>query len=120
MPARPSIAGTVVALIILVGSLAFGPASATSSRIPPFTAVIWQASVPVAIGTLIGVPLGIAAGRLAWHKFASQLYVVPEPAISVVTVVVVAISALVLANLTAILPGRRAARTSAAAVLRAE
>jgi ABC-type lipoprotein release transport system permease subunit len=82
--------------------------------------VIWQATVPVAIGTLIGVPLGIAAGRLAWNKFASQLYVVPQPAISVVTVAVVVISALALASLTAIVPGWRAARTPAAGLLRAE
>jgi hypothetical protein len=82
--------------------------------------VIWQASVPVAIGTVVGVPLGIAAGRFLWVRFASELYVVPQPAISIVTVIVVAISALALAILAAIVPGWRAARTSVAAVLRAE
>jgi len=82
--------------------------------------VIWQASIPVAIGTLAGVPLGIAAGRFLWARFASELYVVPQPAISMVIVAVVAISALVLAILTAIVPGWRAARTSVASVLRAE
>jgi hypothetical protein len=82
--------------------------------------VIWQASVPVAIGTVVGVPLGIATGRFLWARFASELYVVPQPAISMVTVAVVAISALALAVLTAIVPGWRAARTSVATVLRAE
>jgi FtsX-like permease family len=82
--------------------------------------VIWQASVPVAIGTVVGVPLGIAAGRFLWARFASELYVVPQPAISIVTVTVVAISALALAILTAIVPGWRAARTSVATILRAE
>ena len=82
--------------------------------------VIWQALVPVAIGTVIGVPLGIATGRFLWVRFASELYVVPQPAISMVTVAVVAISALALAILTAIVPGWRAARTSAATALRAE
>jgi hypothetical protein len=82
--------------------------------------VIWQASVPVAIGTVVGVPLGIATGRFLWARFASELYVVPQPAISIVTVIVVAISALALAILTAIVPGWRAARTSVATVLRAE
>ncbi|MDX6390843.1 MAG: putative transport system permease protein, partial [Streptosporangiaceae bacterium] len=38
--------------------------------------VIWQASVPVAIGTVVGVPLGIATGRFLWARFASELYVV--------------------------------------------
>jgi hypothetical protein len=80
--------------------------------------VIWQASVPVAIGTVVGVPLGIATGRFLWARFASELYVVPQPAISIVTVTVVAISALALAILTAIVPGWRAARTSVATILR--
>jgi putative ABC transport system permease protein len=83
-------------------------------------AVIWQASVSVAIGTVIGIPLGIVAGRLAWDRFASELYVVPRPVISMVTVAVVAMSALALAILTAIVPGWRAAQTSIAAVLRTE
>jgi hypothetical protein len=82
--------------------------------------VIWQASVPVAIGTVVGVPLGIATGRFLWARFASELYVVPQPAISIATVTVVAISALALAILTATVPGWRAARTSVATILRAE
>ena len=82
--------------------------------------VIWQASIPVAIGTLAGVPLGIAAGRFLWARFASELYVVPQPAISMVTVAIVATSTLALAILTAIVPGWRAARTSVASALRAE
>jgi len=82
--------------------------------------VIWQASIPVAIGTLAGVPLGIAVGRFLWARFASELYVVPQPAISMVTVATVAASTLALAILTAIVPGWWAARTSVASALRAE
>ncbi len=87
--------------------------------------VIWQASAPVAIGTVAGIPLGIAAGRYLWTRFATDLYVtdlyvVPQPAVSMVTVAVIAISTLALAILTAIVPGWRAARTSIATVLRAE
>jgi len=82
--------------------------------------VIWQASAPVAIGTVAGIPLGIAAGRYLWTRFATDLYVVPQPAVSMVTVAVIAISTLALAILTAIVPGWRAARTSIASALRAE
>jgi predicted lysophospholipase L1 biosynthesis ABC-type transport system permease subunit len=82
--------------------------------------VIWQASIPVAIGTAAGIPLGIAVGRFLWTRFASELYVVPQPAISMLTVAVIAISTLALAILTAIVPGWRAAQTSIATVLRAE
>ena len=82
--------------------------------------VIWQAALPVAIGTLAGVPIGIAAGRFLWARFASELYVVPQPATSMVTVATVATSTLALAVLAAIVPGWRAARTSVASALRAE
>ncbi len=82
--------------------------------------VIWQASIPVAIGTVVGVPLGIATGRFLWARFATELNVVPQPAISMATVTVVAISTLALAILTAVVPGWRAARTSVATMLRAE
>ncbi len=82
--------------------------------------VIWQAAVSVAIGAVIGIPLGIAVGRFLWDRFATELYVVPEPAISPVTTAVVGVSALALAILTAIVPGWLAARTRIASALRAE
>jgi ABC-type antimicrobial peptide transport system permease subunit len=82
--------------------------------------VAWQASVSVGIGTVIGVPLGIALGRSLWVLFAEELYAVPQPTVSVPSVVIVAIAALLLANLVAAVPGWRAARTPTALVLRAE
>ena len=53
-------------------------------------------------------------------RFASELYVVPQPAISMVAVAIVATSTLALAIMTAIVPGWRAAHTSVASALRAE
>ena len=82
--------------------------------------VIWQASICVALGAVIGIPAGIAVGRFLWDRFATELYVVPEPAVSIVMVTVVSLSALALAILAAIVPGWRAARTRVAAALRAE
>ena len=82
--------------------------------------VIWQAALPVAIGTLAGVPIGIATGRFLWARFASELYVVPQPAISMETVAAVAALTLALAILTAIVPGWRAAHTSITTALRTE
>jgi predicted lysophospholipase L1 biosynthesis ABC-type transport system permease subunit len=83
-------------------------------------AVAWQATVTAAIGLVIGIPLGIAAGRWLWVLFAHQLSAVPEPAVPVLSIALVALATLVLANVIAALPGRRAARTPAATVLRAE
>ena len=79
-----------------------------------------QASVAAVIGIVIGVPLGIALGRWLWTLFARQIYAVPEPTVPVLSVVLVALGTLILANVVAVLPGRSAARTPTALLLRAE
>jgi hypothetical protein len=83
-------------------------------------AVAWQSSVIALIGLLIGVPAGIAFGRLLWLAFAHELSAVPDPVVPAGSIALAALAALVLANLVAALPGRSAARTPAAIVLRAE
>ena len=83
-------------------------------------AVAWQATVTAAAGLLIGVPLGIAAGRWLWLAFAGELAAVPDPVIPAVSITLAALAALILANVVAAVPGRRAARTPAAEALRAE
>lgn len=83
-------------------------------------AVACQASYAAVIGIVIGVPLGIAAGRWLWILFAHQIYAVPHPTVPVLSLVLVAIGALTLANAVAALPGRTAARTTTALLLRAE
>jgi ABC-type lipoprotein release transport system permease subunit len=82
--------------------------------------VAWQASVAVAIGVIIGVPLGIVAGRALWNRFANALHVVPQPTIPTLTIALIAIGALVLANLVAAIPGLQAARPSTATLLHEE
>ncbi len=64
--------------------------------------------------------MGIAAGRWLWILFAHSLSAVPDPVIPAASVALAAVGALVLANLVAALPGRAAARTPAALMLRAE
>jgi len=79
-----------------------------------------QASVAAVVGSVVGVPLGIALGRWLWILFAHSIYAVPRPTVPVVAVLLVAGGALVLANLVAALPGRVAAHTPTALLLRAE
>jgi hypothetical protein len=83
-------------------------------------AVAWQATTLVVLALLIGIPLGIAAGRWGWNFFANQLGIVPEPRISVVPLLLAVPATVLLANLIALLPGRAASRVSPAVVLRSE
>ena len=83
-------------------------------------AVAWQASVAAFVGIAAGLPVGIALGRWLWILFARQIDAVPRPTVPVVSLVLVTVGALILANLVAALPGRSAARTPTAQVLRAD
>ena len=83
-------------------------------------AVAWQSSVAVGLGTLVGVPLGIIAGRWLWTLFANSIDVVTEVTVPPLAIVLVIVGAVVLANMVAAIPGRLAARTPTATLLRAE
>jgi hypothetical protein len=84
------------------------------------TTVAWQASVAAVVGLLVGVPLGIVAGRQFWILFARNIHAVPQPVVPMLSVLIVAVGAVVLANVVAAFPGRIAARTPMALMLRAE
>jgi hypothetical protein len=83
-------------------------------------AVAWQATGTAVIGVIVGIPLGVVIGRQLWTLFAHNLNAVPDPTVPTLLVLLVGIGALVFANLVAALPGRSAARTPTALVLRAE
>jgi ABC-type antimicrobial peptide transport system permease subunit len=83
-------------------------------------AVRWQSSIAVTIGVVIGVPVGILLGRILWDLFAHEIDAVPAPSVPGVAIILIVVGALVLANVVAGIPGRMAARTSTALVLREE
>lgn len=82
--------------------------------------VAWQATTVAAIGTVVGVPLGLGAGRWAWNGFAGHLGVAPLSVTPLGKVLIAVPAALLLANVLAAFPARVAARTRPGAVLRAE
>ena len=82
--------------------------------------VAWQSSVSAAVGVVFGVPLGITLGRWLWTLFARGISAVPDPTVPVLSIVLIALGALVFANIVAAIPGRIAAATPTALLLRAE
>jgi hypothetical protein len=82
--------------------------------------VAWQTTAIAAVAVVVGVPLGVVAGRWTWTLYAGQQGAVAEPVVPVVSTLLLVPAALLLANLVAAIPGRYAARTSPAIVLRAE
>ncbi len=83
-------------------------------------AVGWQASTVALVGIVVGIPLGIIAGRATWHLFASHLGVVPVSIVPMGLVIVLAASVMVAANLLAIGPALVAARTKPGRLLRSQ
>jgi hypothetical protein len=82
--------------------------------------VCWQSTFAVVAGMVVGIPLGIIVGRTLWALFADEIHAVSLPSVPVTLVALIALGALVLANAVAAVPGRIAARTPTAVLLRAE
>jgi hypothetical protein len=82
--------------------------------------VAWQSSVIVAIGVVVGLPLGIVLGHVLWDQFAQAIAAVPQVSVPPLPLLLIAIGALVLANVVALVPARLAGRTPTAVLLRAE
>jgi ABC-type antimicrobial peptide transport system permease subunit len=82
--------------------------------------VAWQSTVAVGIGTIVGVPVGIVVGRSLWDLFAHAINAVPQPTVPTLTIALIAVGALALANIVAAIPARQAARTRTAELLRAD
>jgi ABC-type antimicrobial peptide transport system permease subunit len=82
--------------------------------------VAWQVTTLAVIPLVLGIPLGIAAGRTAWRLFAGHLGVIPAVSVPVVLLALAGPATLLLANLVAIGPAVTAMRTRPASVLRGE
>ena len=81
--------------------------------------VAWQATVLAALALLVGLPLGVAAGRWAWLLVNAGLGSAAGP-VTPLLVLAVAPATVLVANLVAALPARAAAATRPAVVLRLE
>lgn len=83
-------------------------------------AMSWQATTLAVIGLCIGLPVGLAVGRATWRWIADATPMVYVAPIAVVVTVAAIPVALVIGNLLALWPGRRAAADDPSAALRTE
>ena len=84
------------------------------------TTVGWQATVTVLVPVVLAVPLGLIGGQVGWRGFAGLIGVDDSSAIPLLSVLGVAVVAIVLTNLVCLLPAMVAARVRPAQVLRGE
>jgi ABC-type antimicrobial peptide transport system permease subunit len=82
--------------------------------------VAWEASAFAAVALLVGLPLGVVAGRWAWSLFANAAGVSAVATVPLATVLLAIPATLLAANLIAAAPGWEAARLRPALVLRTE
>jgi len=82
--------------------------------------VAWEATAFAVVALLIGLPLGVLAGRWAWAYFADAAGAPADASIPLTAVLLAIPVTLLIANLIAAWPGWTAARLRPAAVLRAE
>jgi predicted lysophospholipase L1 biosynthesis ABC-type transport system permease subunit len=83
-------------------------------------AIAWQATLLAVAGVIVGVPLGLIAGRTIWRWLANDYPVVYVPPIELVAILLVVPAALLVVNAIAVGPARAAARIRPAEALRVE
>jgi ABC-type antimicrobial peptide transport system permease subunit len=84
------------------------------------TAVCWQATTVVLVGMAIGMPIGIAAGKVLWRVFATNFGVVPVPVVQPLRLAMLAAGVLAAANVLAAVPALMAVRSQPGESLRVE
>lgn len=82
--------------------------------------VAWQTTTLAVIGIIIGVPLGIAAGRAVWSAFADNLGVGTQPVVTIAEIALLSVGTLVVANMLAVVPAMIAARARPSSLLKSE
>jgi hypothetical protein len=83
-------------------------------------AIAWQSTLLVVAGLVVGVPVGVAVGRIAWRWLADDFPIVYVPPVALLAVVAVAGIAIALANALAAGPAHAATRIRPAEALRVE
>lgn len=82
--------------------------------------VRWQSLTVAGTGLLVGMPLGVALGRVTYGAFADRLGVRPDTIVSASWLALVVVGTAAMGLAASVLPGRHASRLAPAVVLRQE
>jgi ABC-type lipoprotein release transport system permease subunit len=82
--------------------------------------VTWEATALALVGLVVGLPIGVLIGRLAWTVVADNLGVVSTVTMPVAALVALAAATLAVVGLLGVLSSRRAVRVSPATALTVE
>jgi ABC-type lipoprotein release transport system permease subunit len=82
--------------------------------------VAWQATTFAVVALALGIPIGIALGRQVWTLTVASIGLDTSPDLPVGVLTVIAVGAILAANVVAFVPGRSAARTHPAEILHTE
>ncbi len=82
--------------------------------------MIAQTLITVFAALIVGVPLGILAGRLTWIRFAGDIGLITTPTVPILLVLAIIAAAGVTCSAFALIPAAVATRTPAARVLHTE
>jgi hypothetical protein len=82
--------------------------------------VAWQATMVAVVAIVVGVPVGAVAGRATWTLVTERLGLPANAIVPGSLLLVVALGALVAANLIAVVPGLLATQTQPATILHTE
>ncbi|MEY2580809.1 MAG: putative transport system permease protein [Ilumatobacteraceae bacterium] len=83
-------------------------------------AVHWQATTFTIVPLVVGVPLGFIIGRIVFAAFANSMGAINDASLPIEIVIVVVAGVLILANLVAAIPARRARRMRPALILQTD
>jgi len=82
--------------------------------------VHWQASVLTVVPMILGIPIGLVVGSTTFRAFSGAIGAVPDPKLPLALVAGGLVALVVVANIVAVVPSRRARRAATATMLKAE
>jgi hypothetical protein len=88
--------------LAIVRALGATPAQVRSS-------VRWHALTVVVVGLIVGMPIGVVVGRLAFNGLANDLGVAPRAFVPLLLLVVIVVAVLAVGLMSSFVPARRAA-----------